>query len=314
MLGMEIVSISFNAIAPLFLFMALGFFLKKADILHSNGVDDINKLVFKVLLPVNIAVAIYKADLRAEMDMRMLLLAVGTIIVSFLISWLSCLAFEKDRALTATMVQGMFKCNYVITGIPVILSVYGRLGIAAVLVPFVTITNNVLSVFIFEYYGSTGKKIGKMLINMAKNPLILGSIAGLVLNLSNLTLPDSIYSGFLTGLSNSTTPVAMIALGASFHFDSLKKNARLLVFINAMRLVVLPSFFLVFAVLIGLRGLDLGLIALIVATPNAVNSYSTAVAMGGNADLADEIVITTSLVSMLTMFVTFCIIGATVGF
>ena len=50
------------------------------------------------------------------------------------------------------------------------------------------------------------------------------------------------------------------------------------------------------------------------ASPNAVNSYSTAVAMGGDADLANEIVVMSSIVSMLTMFVTFVIVGLAVGF
>ena len=48
--------------------------------------------------------------------------------------------------------------------------------------------------------------------------------------------------------------------------------------------------------------------------PNAVNSFNTAVAMGGDGDLANEIVVMSAIVSILTMFGWFLLIGYTVGF
>ena len=80
------------------------------------------------------------------------------------------------------------------------------------------------------------------------------------------------------------------------------------------KLILVPLAIIPASILMGIRGTALCGIMIYAAAPNAVNSYSTAVAMGGDADLANEIVVVTSLLSMLTMFGWFVLVGLTVGF
>ena len=174
--------------------------------------------------------------------------------------------------------------------------------------------NNSISAFIFEKYAGKATSIPKLILNIIKNPLVIGSFIGLVLNLSGIVIPSWIMTGIVSKLSALTTPLSMIALGASFEFSRIGEYRAQLIWVNLAKLVIVPVLIIPVSLLLGLRGTALVGVMIYAAGPNAVNSYSTAVAMGGDADLANEIVVTTSLLSMFTMFVWFILIGSTVGF
>ena len=106
----------------------------------------------------------------------------------------------------------------------------------------------------------------------------------------------------------------MIALGASFEFSKTRQYKTMLIWAVIAKLLIVPGVIIPVAILLGVRSVALVGVMIYAAAPNAVNSYSTAVAMGGDADLANEIVVMTSLLSMLTMFGWFVLIGLTVGF
>lgn len=318
---MEIVRISFNAIAPMFIFMLFGYFLKNRGFLPEDVAVKINKIVFFFFIPVMVICNIYECDLRAAFDPVGVGFSVGVIITSFLISWLIVSRVEKDRTIIPVVVQGIFKCNYVIIGLEVAKTFFGTdVGVMAILIPFVSVVNNVLAVYIFEHYSdrpktqSALKKAGMTTLKMLKNPLIFGTILAILINLSGIRIPSVLYTDVMKKISSMTTPLSLIVIGAGFSFSGLRKYSKMLTLTVVARNVIQPLVFIPLAILCGLSGKAVAAVAVITAGPNAVNSYSIALQMGGNAELADQIVIITSLVSMASLFLSFCIVGWTVGF
>ena len=55
-------------------------------------------------------------------------------------------------------------------------------------------------------------------------------------------------------------------------------------------------------ILLGFRGVQLGVMLALFASPTAVSSYTMAQQMGADADLAGGLVVATSAVSCITMF------------
>ena len=108
--------------------------------------------------------------------------------------------------------------------------------------------------------------------------------------------------------------MSLIALGASFEFAAVKKYAKKITWATLGKLVFMPAVLIPTAILMGFRSTNLLTIMVFACAPNAVNSYSTAVALGGDADLANEIVVMSSLFSLITMFAWFCAVGFIVGF
>ena len=313
---MDVIRISAIAIAPLFVFMMLGYYFKKKNYLSPSSTKQINILVFRYFLSIMCAETIYKANLKEDVELLPLLVVAIGIICIFLISWLIIPRFVKDKTQIPVMIQGIYKSNYAILGIPIAQSICGadNIGIVSVIAVILVPLNNCISAFIFEKYTGNATSVPKLLLNIIKNPLVVGSLIGLILNLTGVRIPSWIMTGIVAKLGALATPLSMIALGASFEFSQIGKYKTMLTWAVIAKLLIVPGIIIPVAILLGIRSVALVGVMIYAAAPNAVNSYSTAVAMGGDADLANEIVVLTSLLSMLTMFGWFVLIGLTVGF
>ena len=313
---MDVIRISAIAIAPLFVFMMLGYYFKKKNYLSPSSTKQINILVFRYFLSIMCAETIYKANLKEDVELLPVLVVAIGIIGIFLISWLIIPRFVKDKTQIPVMIQGIYKSNYAILGIPIAQSICGadNIGIVSVIAVILVPLNNCISAFIFEKYTGNATSVPKLLLNIIKNPLVVGSLIGLILNLTGVRIPSWIMTGIVAKLGALATPLSMIALGASFEFSQIGKYKTMLTWAVIAKLLIVPGIIIPVAILLGIRSVALVGVMIYAAAPNAVNSYSTAVAMGGDADLANEIVVLTSLLSMLTMFGWFVLIGLTVGF
>ena len=67
-------------------------------------------------------------------------------------------------------------------------------------------------------------------------------------------------------------------------------------------LIFLPVVMVAFAYLIGLRGVELFLILMIFGTPVATSSYPMAQNMGGDGQLAGQLVFVSTVASLVTIF------------
>ena len=194
---MDVILISAKAILPLFAFMMLGFWIKKRGFLSDDATKQINILVFRFFLPIMCAETIYKANLREDVELLPVLMVTFGIIGIFLISWLIVPRFIKDKTQIPVMIQGIYKSNYAILGIPIAISIYGaeNIGVVSVIAVILVPLNNALSAFIFERYTGKATSGSKLVLNIIRNPLVLGSLAGLILNLTGIVIPDWILSG-----------------------------------------------------------------------------------------------------------------------
>ena len=77
---MENLILSFNVVAPLFLMMVLGYFLKYIKIFGQHTLDVMNKVVFKVFLPVLLFYNVYTTDLETVFDGKLILFAASGVI------------------------------------------------------------------------------------------------------------------------------------------------------------------------------------------------------------------------------------------
>ncbi len=307
--------ISFRAILPVFVFMSIGYFLKKIRFFKDGTVSDLNKTVFKILLPIFCFSSVCDADFRNSIDGFAIIFILAVIFAVFLVSWFVFSRTEKDRTRIPVLIQGFSKCNFAIMGAQVGMSIYGQdIGMIAVLVPFVVMINNILAVFIFEYYRGNIPSVKTIAVNIIKNPLNLGTLLGLLIKFSGIVIPDIIYNDVLKNLAGMTSPVSLIALGATFEFSNFAKYKKQLVGFLVARHFVLPAMLIPLGILFGLRRTSLAALVLFAAGPNAVNSYPTAVYMGGDGDLANEIVVLTSVLCIISMFLSFLAVGMTVGF
>ena len=302
--------LAFNAVFPLLAFMLVGAGLRRAGMLDEKTSAGINKLVFKVFLPLSIFQSIYNTDIGSAFDPKVALYVAVSCVITFLAISAAVGKRESDPTVRPVVVQGMHKSNYNLLAIPIVSSFCGaEIGMTAVLIIVITPIVNICSTIAFESARGGSASLPKMIKKIALNPLVLSCVIGLAVNLSGIRLPQVIMSGVVSKLSAMATPAAMLILGADLTADSVKRWARQLAAVCAVKLLIMPLVLVTGDAVLGIRGADLIALLIYSGSPAAVNSYSTAVSMGGNGELAGEIVAGTSLLSVFTLFVFLTVMG-----
>lgn len=303
---MENFLLALNVVLPIFFIMTLGFLLKKIKIVDEHSLNIMNKLVFRVFMSTLLFLNVYNiGDLSAlSMDnLKLLGYAFIIILVVLFIAWLIYMPKVKDKRKLSVLIQGVYRGNFVLFGLAIVDSIYGKEGLATVsLLTIVVIpTFNVLAVIILEYY--SGREISKLklLKQVFKNPLIIATLLGISFIVLKVNIPKPAYKT-LSDISKIATPLAFIVLGAELQFGNMLKNIKYLISVNILRLVGNPLITIGVGKLIGFQGIELVALLSMSACPTAVASYTMAKEMNADGDLAGEIVATTSILSIFTIF------------
>ena len=295
--------ISANAVLPMCLIMALGYGTRRLGWIRREEISAINKIAFRIFLPCLLYYNVYCSDLSGSFDPLLMAYAVGGVLLTFGLSLGYTLLTEKLPERRSVMIQGMFRSNYVIMGIPVATALLGagELGTVSILIAVVVPLFNMLAVVVLEVFRGQRPKPLHVLGQIVKNPLVIASALGILTLAAGIRLPH-ILEQTIQNVSAIASPLQLFLLGAFFQFSGLKTYRRELVTVSAAKLIVSPGLFLGLGALLGFR--DAAFVSLlgVFASPTAVNSFTMAQQMGGDAELAGDIVVVTSAVSMLTMF------------
>ncbi len=302
---MESLKLSFNAISPIFILMALGYFLKRIKIADKQGFDTINKLVFKVFLPVLLFYNIYKADLGKVFDIKLICFSVVGIFVAFLLGYFVTIFVTKDNKKRGAMLQGFFRSNFALLGLPLIGYIYGDNagGLASILMSVTIPWFNILAVFALERFCTNQNKLSalQVLKGIIKNPLIIGCFAGIVFLLLKIKLP-AILETSVKDISSVATPLSIIVLGAEFEYSTIKESIKELIITVSAKLIFVPLIMITAAILLGFTGEALVCILVTFGAPVAVASFSMAQQMGADEHLAAHLVIMSSAFCLVTLF------------
>lgn len=300
---------SANTIIPIFLVTVLGGLLKKFKFLDDNFFSQSEKFVFKVALPAMLFIEISTADGAEIFDGAFIGLCVVGIIVSFIIPCLIVPLIIKQNDKRGAFIQGVYRSNFAILGVTLADNMFGDEGVQqiAMVLPFAIVLFNFFAVTILSIFGPAEKKLSPMQLakvlakNIFTNPLIISVVLALPFLLFEISLPKFINTS-LVYLKNSTMPLSLLALGASFSFDSLKSRFGLAISATVCKTVVLPAIMLAAAILLGYRGPQLGVVLILFGGPAAVSSYIMAKNMESDYELAGQILLFTTLLCTFTLF------------
>ncbi|MEF9946432.1 MAG: AEC family transporter [Lachnospiraceae bacterium] len=296
-------SLAFSVVCPLFLMMALGYFLRKIGLFTEDFLRQLNKLCFSVFLPTILFMNVYDSDFSVSFQPRLVIFAVLCVLTMFAVLLLLVPHFEKSNLRRGVMIQGIFRSNYILFGLPMAASLFGasKTGTTAVLIAFVIPLFNLLSVVALEIFQGSKVDIKRILIGIIKNPLILGAAAAFAFLLSGIRLP-LILEQTVRDISKIATPLALIILGGSFTFSRLQPNLKHIFAAVSGRLVLIPLCFVSLSIALGFRGVELGALLAMFASPTAVSSFTMAQQMQADDELAGQIVVVGSLCSIVTLF------------
>mgnify|MGYP002801512347 FL=1 len=299
----ESLFISLEIVLPLFFLMAIGYIIKRTGMMNETSVKQVNSVIFKIFLPLLVFLNIYNTELAESFNSKLLLYAVAGVLIQFVLSLCLVILVEKENSRRGVMLQGMFRSNFVLFGIPISTALFGEqaAGLAAILIAVIIPLYNVLAVISLEIFNGRRPNILKILLGIVTNPLIIGSVVGVLFLLFHIELPTVLYET-VSDISGIATPLAFIILGASFNFGDVGKYVRELSLVLGCKLVFFPVLFLGIALLLGFRDAPLAVLLTVFGAPIAVSSFTMAQQMGGDHALAGQLVVFSSIFSIVTMF------------
>lgn len=315
---MEDLIFAINAVLPIILLIAVGYILKKIKLLEENTALKLNTLVFRVFLPVMLFLNVYKIQNFNEIDFSFIFYAIGITVVEFLIGIPIIHVLFKENRQRSVMLQGIFRANYALVGIPLAESLFGAEGsiMASLLSAFIVPVFNILAVICLTVFAAGHKKpsLSGVLKGIAKNPLIQGIFAGLVA-LGIRAIFNNVGIGFrlsditpiykvLQNLSSVATPLALLVLGARFELSSIPQLKKHIIIGTVNRCVIVPFLGISVAVLLNrFTGAQFATFVACFCTPVAVSSVPMSQEMGADAELMGQLVVWTTVFSAFSIFV-----------
>ncbi len=322
---LEIFWFAINAIMPIVILITLGFYLKKLGFIDRQLVSKLNTYVFNIALPLLFFDNVYQTESLRDIDISLQLFIVVGALFFFFIGFLLPLAKLKEGQ-TAVVHLSFTRTNFAMIGITLATLIGDAYSItlvslAAVFVVPINNAHNILTLSSFnDQHGH--KKIGlkDTIFAIFKNPFQIGVMIGILLVLLKTYLITSdgtpiilierdipfLYTTIRT-LSVTASPLALIALGAQFEFHALKASKKAVFIAVLFRNVIIPAV-MVTATIYMIQYNDdyrylLPAIIAVFATPVAVSSVVLVDKLGGDSDAAGQIVVWTTLLSSVTLFV-----------
>ena len=304
---MDALVLSFHVVLPLFFMMALGYFVRCINLVDEKSFKVMNNLVFRVFLPLMLFSNIYHT--HTQIEGKLIAFAVIAVLSLFIILCCMIPLIEKDNRKRGVMIQGIMRSNFVIFGLPVAISVFGEenAGVPSMMIAVVIPMFNILSVLVLELYRGGRIDFRRIIRGLVTNPLIIASVLGLTMMGFHITLPY-VVDKTITDLAGIATPLALIILGGSIHFDKVKQNLRQLAVTLTGRLVIVPLILVPIAAIMGFRGVELLSVFIMAGAPTAVSSFTMAEQMEADGELAGQIVVFGSTFCIITIFLwIFCL-------
>lgn len=287
-------------VLPVFLVIGLGHLLRRLQLFDASFVQQTNRLVYVIFLPLLLFYKIGKADFASYFNGQLVLASSLAIVLGFCLTYGYSGLRRYPAEQRGSFCQGAFRGNLAYVGLAICLNAYGEDGLtrAGILMGFLVPVLNlfaILALLLPQHRHSTNKG-PNWLSQVLLNPLIIASFIGLIWSYWSLPIPE-IIDRALSITSGLTLPLALLAIGGSFSLQRLKGDLQVASLASAFKLILLPFIAALLLTLLGVKGTDFGIGVLLAATPAATATYIMADQMNADAELAGSIVMLSTLAS-----------------
>lgn len=310
---MENFIFALNATMPVFLVILLGWFLNRIGILNAPFAKTADQYVFKIALPVSLFHSVSGMDIYSDFNLSFCLFcAVGTIGM-FMGVWFAASKLMKDRRMIGAFSQASARSSAAILGLALATNIYGNVGMVPMMIVAAVPLFNILAVVILTFSPQMDENgclieertegmamVRKACVNVIRNPIIIGILLGIPLALLRIRLPEMLRST-VASVGGTATPVALLAVGASFSGGEAIKRLKPAVAGTLVKLFVLPAIFLPLAALMGFRNSQMVAILIMTGSPTTVSCYVMAKQMRGDGVLTSNIIVLTTIFSAVSI-------------
>lgn len=292
-------------LAPDFLLIAAGAALKRTQLLDATFWPGLERLVYFILFPALLFRSLARSPLAFGDAGRMIAIAYAFTIAGMLLSALARPVLRLPQPTFAACFQCGFRFNTYVA-IAAASRIAGDAGVALIslligtLVPLV----NVAAVGML----ARGRD-HHILRELARNPLILASLAGFAWQAAGAPLPD-VVDHVLRLLGGAALPLGLLAVGAGLVLKRGTLGMAAIAWWNGIKLVAMPAIALAAAYLLNLTPLERQIAVVMAAAPTAPSAYILAMQMTGHGAPVAVLISSCTLLAALTLPLWLALLGA----
>ncbi len=327
---MEILLFALNAVLPILTLIGLGYLLKRVGFLNEEFLRVGNKFVFRIALPALLYYTIYSISSFSTINWSVIVYSVMAILILFTLGLMIANLLIPDKKQKGVIIQAIFRSNYAIIGIPLAQALGGTPAIAVVaLVSAIAVPlMNVLAVIALSLYikeDDAKLEMEDTLLKIVKNPLIIGVFLGLVTLAIRSFIPvdpETLIPVFtlehnltflytaIKWMGQIASPFALIILGGTFEFFVIKSLGKQIAIGTLSRVILAPLITLSLAVYLSSKtsffhftSVDYPAFIALLASPTAVSSAIMAKEMQNDEKLAVQLVVWSTISSIVSIFI-----------
>ena len=297
---------SLNATMPVFVMILIGYGLKRLNLFDEPASLKLSQFSFKVLLPVLLFNDLSTSDFMSIWDGKLVLFCFGATVISIAIA-AAASGLHRNKDERGEIIQASYRSSAAILGIAFVNNIYGAAHSAALMIIGTVPIYNILAVTILSVTSPKREKnlpttqlIKRTMLNVLKNPIIIGIFLGIVWSVLSIPQPV-IMQRSVSYLGNMATPLSLISLGALFKVEDAKPKIRISLFITFIKLIFFTALFLPLALWMGFRGEKLVAILVMLGSATTGSSFVMAKNLGHEGTITSCSVMLTTFFSSFTL-------------
>ncbi len=292
-----------SIVVPIFGLILAGWFLRRLRLLNNWMVDTINNYVYYVGISVITFISLHDTSTSVLLDPEIYVLTVLPMLIVICIAYAAAKLLKLKRDLFAVFIICAFFGNTAYIGFPVNIMVQGQssLNLTAFISTIYTIVVFTVGVFLLKSCSDEPIEAGKI----HKLPILWAALLGVLL--SWLVIPGVVRLP-LEWISDSVSPLALLATGAMVEGASLKSDIKSIGVLSFIKLIIMPATVIVTGLLTGSTGTIFKTSLLEAATPVGVTNSVLAAQFRMRKDFASQAVIITTILFAATLAVLLFII------
>jgi hypothetical protein len=288
------------------LVIVIGYFVGRFGIAGKGADRVLNRMAFFVATPALLFTVLLHADVSVLFS-EFLIAIVCTIVVGVLIYIVATRLFF--RTTVAETVLGASSATYVNAnniGLPVAIYVLGSAQYVApvLLLQLVILAPTILAILDIATRGRAS--FTSIVTQPFRNPMILASIAGVLVALSGITLPQPVLAPFEL-IGGAAIPMVLLSFGMSLHGQRLLKagtGRKQVAVATAIKVVLMPIIAYLFGHFVfDLDGAELFAVVAVSALPTAQNIFNFASRYDRAVVVTRDTVLLTTIASMPALLV-----------
>jgi malonate transporter and related proteins len=293
-----------NALTPVLALILVGFVIQRSNFLPASFWPGAEKLTYFLLMPATLIHSLAGKEIGSLPWVEMLLTVEGAVLASAVLVLLWRLADRRmGGPVFTSLFQGGVRFNTFVA-LALAENLFGKEGLflAALGGGFMIVLINVLCVSAFSLAVNHSGRIEwrRLGYDLLRNPLIIGCVVGIGINVTGLHPPSAI-DGTLALAGKAAFPLGLMAVGAAYRAGNLAQHWQPLVVSCGVQFLCKPLIAWWLAAATGLSGIATAVAVLLLSVPTAPSAYILSRQMGGDHDSMAAIITVQTCLSFVTL-------------